>query len=116
MCLNSPWLKSHRALHEIDGIIGNALEQIIGKRQITLGDVKERLLLIIAAVRTEAAEQHVSEHTDAPDIGFQRQRLVLDDLGCDKVGCALYFADILGALDGARKAKVAQFKSVWREK
>lgn len=116
MCLNSPWLKSHRALHEIDGIIGNALEQIIGKRQITLGDVKERLLLIIAAIRTEAAEQHVSEHTNAPDIGFQRQRLVLDDLGCDKVGCALYFADILRAFDGARKAKVAQFKSVWREK
>lgn len=44
---NSPWFKSQRALHEINGIIRHAFEDIIGKGKIALCDVEECFLLVV---------------------------------------------------------------------
>lgn len=75
-------------------------------------DVAERLLLVVAAEGAVASEENVGEHANRPDVGFQRQRLVLDDFWGDKVGRALDLANALSALDSAGKSEITQFQSV----
>lgn len=57
--LSLPRFKSHRASHEINGIIRHAFEELIGKRQIALCDVEECFLLVVAAERAAACEKNV---------------------------------------------------------
>ena len=108
-----PWFKSHRALHEVNGIVRNAFEQLFWEGQIAFCDVEECLLLVVAAEGTEAGQQHIGQHAHAPNIGFQRERIVLDDLGGDVVGRALNLADALAAFDRSCESKIAQFQSIW---
>lgn len=109
---HSPSFKSHRALHEVNGIVGHASEKVVGERQVALCDVKESFLFVVAAVRAEAGQQHVRENADGPNVGLQRQRLVLDDLGRHKVRRALNLAHVAVAFNRPRKPKVAQLKSI----
>lgn len=104
--------KSHRAFHEFNGIIGHSFEQLVRERKTALRDVQKGLLLVIAAERTESREKDVSQNPNRPNIGLQRQRLVLNDLRGDEVWGALYFADVFVAFDCPRKAKVTQLESV----
>lgn len=113
--MNSQRFKSHRALHEVNGIIGYALKQFIGKRQVALCDVKKRLLFVIAAERTEAGQENVSEDADRPYVSFEWQRLVLNDFRRDEIWRSLNFAYTVAAFDGAREPKIAQQESICRE-
>lgn len=69
--INLQCFKSHRALHKVDGIVGNAFKQFVRKRQIALSDVEERLLLVITAERAEAGEKDIRQDANRPNIGFQ---------------------------------------------
>lgn len=62
--------KSHCALHEVNGIVTSVLKEFIGKRQVALCDVEERLLFVIATERAEAREKNISKNSDRPDVRF----------------------------------------------
>lgn len=108
-----PWFKSHRALHEVNGIIGHAFKKLVGERQVALCDVKESFLFVVTSERAVAWEKNVGKNANWPDVSFQRQRFILDDFWRDIIGSALNLANILRAFNGTRKTKVAKFKSIW---
>lgn len=75
-------------------------------------DVEEGFLLIIAAKRIAAGEQGIGKHADRPNVGLERERLILYELWSNVIGCALNLAHILRAFDGARESKIAELQSI----
>eukprot|EP00441_Pelagodinium_beii_P024212 CAMPEP_0197653256 /NCGR_PEP_ID=MMETSP1338-20131121/34944_1 /TAXON_ID=43686 ORGANISM="Pelagodinium beii, Strain RCC1491" /NCGR_SAMPLE_ID=MMETSP1338 /ASSEMBLY_ACC=CAM_ASM_000754 /LENGTH=213 /DNA_ID=CAMNT_0043228297 /DNA_START=245 /DNA_END=886 /DNA_ORIENTATION=+ len=74
---------------EVQRTLGNVFPSLLGKAQVSLNDLAVQFVKHIVEKRQGAAEQHISDHANRPNIDFTAILLLLDHLwGQVEVGAA----------------------------
>ena len=91
---NKPWFFHQQFLDEILSKVRAVLEALLVKSIIHSHNILVCLLLGVPEEWREAREHDVGDHTDAPEVGVQGQRLVVDNLGTHKFRRAEHLTDL----------------------
>ena len=91
---NKPWFFHQQFLDEILSKIRAVLEALLVKSVVHSNNVLVGLLLGVPEEGGEAGEHDVRDHADAPEVGVQGQRLVVDNLGTHELRRAKHLADL----------------------
>lgn len=70
-------------LDEVHGKARDPVEDVLRVVHVDLGDVQERLLLVLAQERRLASQHHVRQHSDAPTRHLKKceKRVILGHIG-----------------------------------
>ena len=65
----SPGLLEQTPADKVFGRLGDLVKELVGKLEVSFGDVAECLGVRVAAERREASEEHVGQYADGPGEG-----------------------------------------------
>ena len=96
-------------MDKIFGQIGAVLKSLLIEGVVDSHDVLVCLLLCVPEEGGEAGEHDVGDDPDAPEVGVERERLVVDDLRGDKLRGAEHLPHLRAGQDLPAEAEVDKF-------
>ena len=104
-----PWLLHQQFLDKIFGQIRTVLKSLFVEGEVDGHDVLVGLLLGVAQEGREAGEHDVGDDPDAPEVGVEREGLVVDDLRGHKLRGPEHLSHLRPWHDLTAEAEVDEF-------
>ena len=96
-------------MDKIFGQIRAVLKSLLVEGEVDRHDVLVGLLLGVAQEGGQPGEHDVGDHPDAPEVGVERERFVVDDLRGDKLWRAEHLPHLGARHDLPAEAEVDEF-------
>lgn len=109
-------ITDNEAANEILGRVGHVSKQILREVKAAICDVAKGFLLCLPTKRGVAGQQHICQHTQAPDVCGKGDGLVLQNLWSDVIRSADDLADLGALADDSGDAEVAEQDVSLRER